>query len=131
MAILTTVALWFASAAMFTTVVNELRHAGDLIGWREMKPVNRTVMQTYTTDYTQAETDRYITQTVREIYGGALAAAALRKEGYSHAFKPLLPIHVYPLATYVPKILEQLRGLFPECDIEMNRKLGVYVIKWF
>ena len=131
MAILTTVALWLASVAMFSTVMNEVKHVGDFMTWREMKPVNRTIMQTYTTDYTQAETDRYITQTVREIYGAALAAAALRKAGYSHPFNPLLPIHVYPPSTYVPKILEQVRLLFPECDIEMNQKLGIYVIKWF
>jgi len=131
MAILTTTILWLASVAVFSGVVNELKLAGDLIGWREMKPVNRTILQTYTTDHTQAETDRYITQTVREIYGAALAAAALRKEGYSHPFNPLLPIHVYPPTTYVPKILERLRILFPECDIEMNQKLGIYVIKWF
>ena len=129
MAILTTLIMAAASAGVIYTAVNNF--AGDIIqSYSPLKPINRTILQSYTTDHTQAETKRYIATTVKTIYKGALEAAALRKEGYRYPFNPLLPIHTYPPSTYVPVIVERLKELFPECDIEINQRLGFYNIAW-
>ena len=116
---------------MFSKILDRVDHVIDIIRSPVLKPVNRTVLQNYTTSYTNSVTDKYIRKTVGEIYERALESAALRKEGYQHPFSPLLPIHVYPLHTYVPKIVKRLEKLFPECSVTMDDRLGMYVIQWF
>jgi hypothetical protein len=96
----------------------------------DLKPVNRTVLQHYTTEHTNTITEKYIAQTVKAIYTAALRDAALRKDAYEHPFVPLLPIHVYPSTTYLPAILQKLESLFPDCTVTMNDRIGKFVITW-
>jgi len=130
-AILTSIIIGAISAALFTTVVNNAESVKDVMySNNDLTPVNRSVLQNYTTVYTNRVTEKYIRQTVNVIYKATLHEAALRKSGYKHPFSPLLPIHVYPSSTYVPKIIAKLEKLFPDCQVEMNDNLGMYIIQW-
>jgi len=128
---ITTMILAAIGGVMFSKMMDRFDHVIDIIRSPVLKPVNRTVLQNYTTSYTNSVTEKYIKKTVSDIYENALTSAALRREGYQHPFSPLLPIHVYPQHTYVPKIVKRLEKLFPECSVTMDDRLGMYVIQWF
>lgn len=132
MGFLTAMLIGALSSLIITKFVDNMSEVGDLLkGQPILKPMNRSVLQNYTTVYTNAVTEKFIKKTVEEIYTAALKEASLRKEGYQHPFAPLLPIHVYPESTYLPNIITKLEKLFPECTVEMNQRLGMYEIKWF
>lgn len=132
MGFLTAMFIGALTSLIATKFVDNMSAIGEYLkGQPNLKPMNRTVLQNYTTTYTNAVTEKFIKKTVEEIYTAALKEASLRKEGYQHPFAPLLPIHVYPETTYLPTIIEKLEKLFPECTVEMNDRLGMYEIKWF
>jgi hypothetical protein len=123
--------LAFLSGVFVTNVINYGPTIVDVMyNHIDLKPVNRTVLQHYTTAHTNTITEKYIAQTVKDIYTAALRDAALRKDAYEHPFMPLLPIHVYPSTTYLPVILEKLESLFPDCTVSMNDRVGKFVITW-
>lgn len=132
MGFLTAMFIGALTSLIATKFLDNMGEIGELFkGQPILKPMNRTVLQNYTTTYTNAVTEKFIKKTVEEIYGAALKEASLRKEGYQHPFAPLLPIHVYPESSYLPSIIEKLEKLFPECTVELNTRLGMYEIKWF
>ena len=132
MGFLTAMLIGALTSLIATKFVDNMGEIGDFLkGEPILKPMNRTVLQNYTTTYTNAVTEKFIKKTVEEIYTSALKEASLRKMGYQHPFAPLLPIHVYPESSYLPNIIEKLEMLFPGCTVEMNERLGMYEIKWF
>jgi len=132
MGFLTAMCIGALSSLIVTKVLDNFGEIGEFLkGQPVLTPINRTVLQNYTTAYTNAVTEKFIKKTVEEIYSSALKEASLRKEGYQHPFAPLLPIHVYPESSYLPAIIMKLEKLFPGCTVEMNERLGMYEIKWF
>jgi hypothetical protein len=132
MGFLTAMFIGALTSLIATKFVDNMSTIGEFLkGQPVLTPINRTVLQNYTTAYTNAVTEKFIKKTVEEIYSSALKEASLRKEGYQHPFAPLLPIHVYPESSYLPTIIMKLEKLFPGCTVEMNERLGMYEIKWF
>jgi len=70
----------------------------------------------------------YVKKTVAEIYAGVIYDAGLgTKMGYQYKVVPLWPLKMYPIDSYMPEIMRQVKILFPDSIVEFSPSLGVGV----
>jgi hypothetical protein len=131
MASITSLIVGAISAFCFTKVLEyHKEHYDSVYQHVELNPINRSTLQNFTDLQRNSVVDAYIVKTVEDIYVNVKKEAALKKPGYHHTFNPLLPIHTYPPYLYVNEVVRRLKRLFPDCDVEINHRIGVYGIYW-
>jgi len=131
MAILTNLIVGAISVIWFTTVLEYNRVRSDAVYQHvDLVPLSRSTLQNFADLQHSAVVESYILKTVEDIYHAVKIEAALKKPGYHHPFNPLLPNHTYLPYLYVNEIIRRLSFLFPDCDVEINYRLGVFGIYW-
>ena len=129
MSVILTIIMSVIGTAMLGNVLDKERFHNDVIFRRaELVPITKSVLQNYTVAGT---TEIFITKTVENIYSAVVREAANGKSGYLGEFHPLRPVHVYPLQTYLPVIIERLTTLFPDSQVEINLHSAMVGVFWY
>ena len=127
-----TAAIVIGVSALFTNVIETNRLKTDrLLNYVDLKPFSRRDLSNYTTFIGKDTTNKYVDETVGNIYAGVINAAAEGLKGFHHDFKPLKPVDYYPIHSYMPHITGRLNELFPGCDVEYNHRLNVIGVYWY
>lgn len=127
-----TAALILGISALFANVIETNRVKIDrLLNHVDLKPFSRQDLGNYSTFIVKDATNKYVDETVGNIYAGVINAASEGLQGFHHDFKPLKPIDYYPVSTYMPHITNRLNKLFPGCEVEYNHRLNVIGVYWY
>jgi hypothetical protein len=93
----------------------------------ELKPMTKADLESYGRTALDLQTHNFIDLTVKEVYDGVLQNTAFNRHGFALKLSPPQNVRLYSTVDYVEQIINELRILFPDSEVEFRGGSGINV----